>query len=169
MNIYELDIEKLILKEVRSKNIELIDSIGFHSDYNYERQVHIPNSGIADIVGTSYSFKEMIISYDVVELKRGAICIEALNQAVGYADGLLKNLSNGWHGLYEIKLIGAGVKHSQDLFDLIKSNCEYTIQIYDWSIDFNRGLNFDLLFAYSPDLLLNKELNSKIENTLNVS
>ena len=158
MEISEKELEDLIFN---TDNENLIDR-GLYIYGKKKRQVNIGNYGICDLI-SYHKTDDMIpnspLNINIIELKKGKIDFNALNQIIRYAQGIKDYLEirefNNY--IFTLTLIGNELDLNNDLFAYLPNlvhGLEYTngsifsIDYYKYSLRWD-GIYFDECKGYS--------------------
>lgn len=157
MNFLEKDLETIIYEADKSK---LYDR-GLRLDGILLRQKRIGNYGIADLIEVKHdSYNDYrILNINVVEIKKDAINLDTLMQAVGYAKGIHKYLTDVRdfnRFTLDITLIGKYIDTSSnfvyltELIDAHQPNIGTinSISYYTYSYELE-GLTFKQRYGYN--------------------
>lgn len=162
MEFLERDLENILYEELQTeKGYEALHERGLNICYSPDsftckRQLKIGNYGICDLItfsrflpcneGGMHNNSSVFI--EIIELKKGAIGIDALIQASRYLKGVKKYMQTNYSSIkpnYSITLIGRSINLDDWVYltDLVPS---LNIQTYSYGID---GIKFKVWENFS--------------------
>ncbi|GAB3701247.1 hypothetical protein GCM10027592_29160 [Spirosoma flavus] len=158
MEISEKEIETMIWEAAGTEaGRKFLTERGLEISGTMLRQVGLGNYGVADLITMSFNWyghklpngsRECAI--DIYELKKEAIDVNALGQALRYMEAVrhfLGELNLNLHLYFGIHLIGKSINHSQNFLPLVRtvSNAQEfecsTVFLYEYKFDFD-GIRF---------------------------
>lgn len=148
MNFLEKDLEDIIWENI--SNIETLQNRGLdlHKECNYYRQFDLQPYGIPDILGFGYDSISEQYTVHLIELKKEAVGVKALVQAIRYYTGIKNMMQEKGlkHIVFHVDIIGSNVEHEVlYLYQKLAVSMNMFLSIMTYNFDLEKGLRFEMV------------------------